>query len=72
MKLQITHETHYDYAPAVDIAQHMAYLQPLTTAQQQLLAHNLVITPEPAQNLQRWMCMATCGSFSLCKARISS
>ena len=49
MKLQITHETHYDYAPAVDIAQHMAYLQPLTTTRQQLLGHNLVITPEPAQ-----------------------
>jgi transglutaminase-like putative cysteine protease len=49
MKLQITHETHYDYAPAVDIAQHMAYLQPLTTARQQLLGHHLTITPEPAQ-----------------------
>ena len=49
MKLQITHATHYDYAPAVDIAQHMAYLQPLNTARQQLLGHNLVITPEPAQ-----------------------
>ncbi len=49
MKLQITHETHYDYAPAVDIAQHMAYLQPLTTARQELLGHNLMITPEPAQ-----------------------
>ncbi|MBC7683023.1 MAG: transglutaminase family protein [Ferruginibacter sp.] len=49
MKLQITHETHYDYAPAVDIAQHMAYLQPLTTARQQLLGNNVVITPEPAQ-----------------------
>ena len=49
MNLQITHETHYDYTPAVDIAQHMAYLQPLTTARQQLLGHNLVITPEPAQ-----------------------
>jgi transglutaminase-like putative cysteine protease len=49
MQLQITHETHYDYAPAVDIAQHIAYLQPLNTPTQQLLAHNLVITPEPAQ-----------------------
>ncbi len=49
MKLQITHETHYDYVPAVDVAQHMAYLQPLTTARQQLLAHSLVVNPEPAQ-----------------------
>ncbi|OYT88812.1 MAG: transglutaminase [Burkholderiales bacterium PBB3] len=50
MQLQITHETHYDYVPAVDIAQHMAYLQPLTTANQQLLAHSLQIAPEPAQS----------------------
>ena len=50
MQLQITHETHYDYRPAVDIAQHMAYLQPLTTTNQQLLAHSLHIAPEPAQS----------------------
>ena len=50
MQLQITHQTHYDYAPAVDIAQHMAYLQPLTSANQQLLAHSLHISPEPAQS----------------------
>ena len=49
MLLQITHETRYDYAPAVDIAQHMAYLKPLTTATQQLLSHSLHIAPEPAQ-----------------------
>ena len=49
MLLQITHETRYDYAPAVDIAQHMAYLKPLTTATQQLLSHSLRIAPEPAQ-----------------------
>ena len=50
MQLQITHETHYDYVPAVDIAQHMAYLQPLTTSTQQLLAHSLQVAPEPAQS----------------------
>ena len=50
MQLQITHETHYDYVPQVDIAQHMAYLQPLTTANQQLLAYSLHISPEPAQS----------------------
>lgn len=48
MKLEITHSTHYDYAPAVEIAQHVACLQPPTTACQQLLDYQLGITPEPA------------------------
>lgn len=49
MKLQITHETRYDYVPAVETAQHMAYLQPLASAYQQLLEHTLTISPLPAQ-----------------------
>ena len=49
MQLQVTHETRYDYVPAVEIAQHMSHLQPLTTATQTLLAHSLAISPEPAQ-----------------------
>ena len=48
MKLQVTHHTRYDYLPAVETAQHMAYLQPLDTAQQQLLSHQLDISPTPA------------------------
>jgi transglutaminase-like putative cysteine protease len=51
MKLQITHETCYDYVPAVDIAQHVAYLQPLNTNTQQLLSHSLLVQPEPAQQI---------------------
>ncbi|MDI1245298.1 MAG: transglutaminase family protein [Rhodoferax sp.] len=49
MKLQITHETVYDYVPAVETAQHMAYLIPLDSATQTLLGHRLQVTPEPAQ-----------------------
>jgi transglutaminase-like putative cysteine protease len=49
MQLHITHETRYDYSPVVEVAQHMAYLRPLDTSHQQLLAHSLQITPEPAQ-----------------------
>ena len=49
MQLHITHETCYDYAPAVDIAQHMAYLQPRDTATQRLLSFSLSITPEPSE-----------------------
>lgn len=51
MQLQVTHETRYDYTPAVSVAQHIAYLQPLTTTRQQLLGHRLQVTPEPAQQL---------------------
>jgi transglutaminase-like putative cysteine protease len=49
MRLSITHETRYDYAPPVDVAQHIACLQPLQTASQRLLAHALQITPTPSQ-----------------------
>jgi transglutaminase-like putative cysteine protease len=49
VKLQITHETRYDYLPAVETAQHMAYLQPVNTRYQQLLEHSLQISPSPTQ-----------------------
>ena len=49
MRLQITHETVYDYVPAVETAQHMAYLTPLEHAGQTLLYHSLQVSPEPAQ-----------------------
>lgn len=48
MRLHITHETLYDYCPAVETAQHMAYLTPLNTPTQQLLRHQLEVTPQPA------------------------
>lgn len=49
MKLRITHETVYDYQPAVETAQHMAYLTPLQTPTQQLLSHQLEVFPSPAR-----------------------
>jgi len=49
MRLAITHETVYDYQPAVETAQHMAYLTPLNTPSQKLLSHQLEITPQPTQ-----------------------
>ena len=49
MKLQITHVTHYDYAPVVETAQHMAYFQPPDRSCQRLLSHSLQIHPTPAQ-----------------------
>ncbi len=47
MRLRITHETRYDYAPGVETAQHIAHLQPPNTPYQTCLSHRLDITPEP-------------------------
>jgi transglutaminase-like putative cysteine protease len=47
MKLQVTHETRYAYVPAVETAQHMAYLRPLHTHWQNLLTHSLTVSPTP-------------------------
>jgi len=47
MKLRVTHETCYDYSPAVETAQHMAYLTPLDCEVQQQLTHRLLVTPAP-------------------------
>jgi transglutaminase-like putative cysteine protease len=52
MKLQITHQTRYDYVPAVETAQHLAYLQPVSNRHQQLLSHSLLISPTPAKITQ--------------------
>jgi transglutaminase-like putative cysteine protease len=52
MLLNVVHETRYDYAPAVRTAKHMAHLRPAHGARQQLLKHELVIDPEPAQRTE--------------------
>lgn len=52
MLLHVVHETAYDYAPVVRTAQHMAHLKPARTPRQQLLAHRLVVDPEPAQRTE--------------------
>lgn len=51
MLLRITHETRYDYAPAVGTAQHILHLQPRDTLRQHVVQHQLQITPEPSQSL---------------------
>ena len=47
MRLSITHETVYSYWPAVETAQHMAYLTPLQTQAQQLISRQLDVFPNP-------------------------
>ena len=48
MLLRILHTTTYRYQASVDLAQHMVHLSPVDTPCQQVLAHALRITPEPA------------------------
>jgi len=49
MLLHVTHETRYDYTPAVETAQHLAHLKPRNTESQQLLSHSLTVSPTPTQ-----------------------
>lgn len=52
MRLHVTHETAYDYAPPVRTAQHMAHLKPVHNGQQALLQHRITIEPAPAQQTE--------------------
>lgn len=49
MRLRVTHETTYQYAPAVTQALHLAHLRPRNSATQHLLGHALLVEPEPWQ-----------------------
>ncbi|RFO98385.1 transglutaminase [Rhodoferax lacus] len=49
MLLQVTHETSYHYRPAVETAQHMAYMEPCEHTTQQVLDHSLHVNPVPSQ-----------------------
>ncbi|MDH4450356.1 MAG: transglutaminase family protein [Rhodoferax sp.] len=49
MLLTVTHETRYDYQPAVETAQHVAYLSPHGHAGQDVISHQLAIYPPPAK-----------------------
>ena len=48
MRLSVTHETRYDYQPAVETAHHSAHLQPRQTPGQHLLSFDLQVLPAPA------------------------
>lgn len=47
MRLHIEHLTRYDYSAPVSLAHHLAHLQPLSDAHQQLLAFDLAVDPAP-------------------------
>ena len=48
--LEVVHETRYDYSAPVSLAHHLAHLQPLSDASQQLLAFDLDIEPPPGNS----------------------
>jgi transglutaminase-like putative cysteine protease len=48
MLLRLTHETHYEYTPAVENADHMLHLSPPSNATQTVLEHRLDISPTPS------------------------
>jgi len=49
MLLHVIHETRYDYTPAVENAHHVVHLTPGSNQRQQLISHQLRISPAPAQ-----------------------
>ena len=53
MRLSVQHDTLYHYSPAVETAQHIAYLRPSDTPCQQVQAHRLSLTPAPHQVSER-------------------
>ena len=52
MLLRVTHETVYDYVPAVKNAQHMAHLKPRHDDRQAVISHVLSVDPPPAQQTE--------------------
>ena len=47
MLLNLHHETHYRYSPAVENAHHIVHLQPASDLAQTVLSHQLHISPPP-------------------------
>jgi transglutaminase-like putative cysteine protease len=53
MRLQVIHNTHYQYAPPIDSALHLAYLRPIDRPTQQVISSELLIDPAPAWQDER-------------------
>lgn len=51
-KIEIEHETRYQYQTDVELAHHLAYLRPLDSDDQKVLTSGLMITPEPDQQTE--------------------
>lgn len=53
MRIGITHLTRYRYQPSVEHAQHVAHLKPLQNDEQDVLSHQLDISPAPDESETR-------------------
>ena len=53
MKLRVTHKTSYVYADAVSSSHHLAHLAPRGGEGRQMLAHDVLITPQPSVSRER-------------------
>jgi transglutaminase-like putative cysteine protease len=51
-KIEIEHETRYQYQTDVELAHHLAYLRPLDSDDQKVLSSGLMITPQPDQQTE--------------------
>lgn len=70
--LEVTHDTRYDYAAPVSLAQHLAHLQPLADAHQELLAFELGIDPTPGHRRNGLDALGNAeGHFSLAQPHTS-
>jgi transglutaminase-like putative cysteine protease len=66
MLLSLTHETRYQYTPAVDNADHVLRLSPTSSPVQTVLSHQLDISPTPSQVRNRHDVYGNrCSFFSL-------
>jgi len=53
VKLRVTHKTSYVYADAVSSSHHLAHLAPRGGEGRQMLAHDVLITPQPSVSRER-------------------
>lgn len=51
-KIEIEHETCYQYETEVELAHHLAYLRPLASNDQKVVTSGLIITPKPDQQTE--------------------
>ncbi|MEO8020847.1 transglutaminase family protein [Polaromonas sp.] len=63
MLLHLVHETRYAYTPTVESAHHVLHLRPAIHPGQQLLRHQLTITPPPARLQELTDVYGNCRSY---------
>src|SRR5690606_6908631 len=52
IRYQVSHDTCYQYAATVNSGRHFTHLSPRNTAMQQVISHELVCKPAPAERIE--------------------